>query len=58
MAVVGGVISKIFSAATYTAHRLPDLVTGAQVEDIIQLVLVDLVAELTRQLKQKTYVLV
>ena len=58
MAVVGGVISKIFSAATYTAHRLPDLVTGAQVVDIIQLVLVDLVAELTRQLKQKTYVLV
>ena len=58
MVVVGGVISEIFSAAMYTAHRLTDHVTGAQVEDEIQLVLVDLVAELTRQLKQKTRVLV
>ena len=58
MAVVGGVISKIFSAATYTAHRLPDLVTGAQVEDITPLFLVDLETELARQLKHKTRMLV
>ena len=54
MVVICDVISKIFSATMHTAHRLPNLVTGAQVEDKILLVLVALVAELTRELKQKT----
>ena len=58
MVAVGDVISEIFPAAMYAAHRLPDLVTGAQVEDITSLFLVDLETELARQLKHKTRVLV
>ena len=58
MIAVGDVISEIFSATARTAHRLTDPVTGAQVEDITPFVLVDLVAELTRELKQKTRLLV
>ena len=54
MVVICDVISEVVSAAMHTAHRLPDLVTGAQVEDKILLVLVALVAELTRELKQET----
>ena len=56
MDAVGDVISEIFPAAMYAAHRLPDLVTGAQVEDITLLGFVNLEAELTRELKQKTRV--
>ena len=58
MIAVGDVISEVFSATMHTAHRLPDLVTGAQVEDITPLFLVDLETELARQLKHKTRMLV
>ena len=56
MIVIGDVISKIFPATARTAHRLPDPVTGAQVEDITLLGFVNLEAETARELKQKTRV--
>ena len=58
MIAVCDVISKVFSATARTAHRLTDLVTGTQVEDITPLFLVDLETELARQLKHKTRMLV
>ena len=51
MVAVGDVISEIFPAAARTAHRLTDLVHGAQVEDERILRLDDLAAELTHELQ-------
>ena len=54
MTAISDDISKVFSAAMHTAHWFPDFVTGAQVEDKILSALIELVAEPTRELKQKT----
>ena len=54
MTAISDDISKVFPAAMHTAHRFPDLVTGAQVEDKILSALIELIAETTRELKQKT----
>ena len=54
MTAISDDISKVFSAAMHTAHRFPNLVTGAQVENKILSALIELIAEPARELKQKT----